>query len=196
MPQVGNVSYGGTSKFTAGRRNTYGHYLPTPLLGTSTAVLVATASVAASVVTAGITNPDVPRNVTATPGGTTSNVAAVSVTITGTNVEDLVITEVLPAFTAGSGAAVVGSKAFKTVTSVSIPITGAATTVAIGTGAKLGLNRRLPFNTVFLAAIGGVREATLPTVVTDLVNIEGNTAVLNTALSGIPVWIVHVDLQP
>jgi hypothetical protein len=194
MPQVGNVNYGGTSRFTGGRRNLYGHYLANPAL--TAAVLAATASVAASVVSTGIVNPDVARNIIATPGGTTTNVGAVSVTITGTNVEDLVITEVLPAFAAGSGASVAGNKAFKTVTSVSIPITGAATTVAIGTGSKLGLNRRMPFSTVLMAAIGGVREATPPTVTADMVNIENNTAILNTALSGIPVWIVYVDLQP
>lgn len=184
MGQVGNYNYGGTNVMPGSCSNEVLQAVGTPLLGTSTAVLAATASVAASTVTAGITNPDVPRNVTATPGGTTANVLAVQVVVTGTNIEDLVITETLPAFTAGAGTAVTGVKAFKTVTSIALPITGAATTIAIGTGSKLGLIRRLLTNSVAYAVFGGTKEATAPTVVTSATLIEQNTAALNSALDG------------
>ena len=159
--------------------NFYRRDLGSPALGTSTAVLAATASATSSNVTTGITSPDVPRNVTATPGGTTANVTAVSVVVTGTDIEGQVLTETLPAFTAASSSAVTGSKAFATVTSIAIPAVGSATTVAVGLGSKLGLPFRTSLNTVFAAYLATVRETTAPTVTFDATNVCNNTVTLN-----------------
>ena len=167
--------------------------LGSPALGTSTAVLSATASAAGSTVTTGITNPDVPRNVTATPGGTTANVTAVSVVVNGTDIEGNALTETLPAFTAGASTAVTGSKAFATVTSIVLPIVGASTTVAVGLGAKVGLPFRTSMNMVLRAWLNNVLEGTAPTVAFDATNICNNTVTLNSALAGTKVQVLIGD---
>lgn len=80
-----------------------------------------------------ITNPDVPRNVTATfeTGWTAGNI-----TVVGTDQFDDVVTEVIVAV---AGSTVNGVKIFKTVTSITKGSVGAAKTVSIGIGTKLGI---------------------------------------------------------
>ena len=98
----------------------------------------------ASVVTTGITNPTVPMNITATAGGTAEDVKAIQVIIEGTNFNDEVITETLPAFTVDTLGTVAGTKAFKTVTKITIPAhDGLGATTAIGFGAIFGLPYKL-----------------------------------------------------
>lgn len=145
------------------------------------------------VVTTGITQPSVPRNITATAGGTAGDIKAIQVVIAGTNYLDEAITETLPAFTVDTAGTVTGSKAFKTVTSITIPAhddTGATT--AIGFGEKLGLPDKLPTNTVLLASLGGTKEATAPTVATSTTAIESNTVDLNSALDSSAVEIFYL----
>jgi hypothetical protein len=111
-------------------------YRVTPLTNSATAVHAAIALTdAPQTVTTAITNPDVPRTVTAK--GNASGIAG-NVVITGTNIEDEVITDTI----ALSGASEVeGVKAFKTVTSIALPVeTNAGTdTVSIGWAKKFGL---------------------------------------------------------
>lgn len=140
---------------------------------------------AQQVITTGITSPAVPRNITATAGGTAGDIKAIQVIIEGTDFNDEVITETLPAFTVDTAGTVQGSKAFKTVTKITIPAhDGTAATTAIGWGNKLGLPHKLPHNTVLLAFLNNTREGTLPTVAFDASNLSGNTATLNSALNG------------
>lgn len=142
---------------------------------------------AADVVTTNITNPYVPRNITATAGGTAGDIKAVQVTITGTNYADEVITEDLPVFTENTAGIVTGSKAFKTVTQISVPaMDGTGATVTIGWGDKLGLPCKLTHNTVIpgLTFLGNTRESTEPTVTTDIDEVEKNTIDLNSSLDG------------
>lgn len=157
------------------------------------AVMAATSSAAGSTVTTGFTQPDVPRNVVATPGGTAGNVTAVSVVVNGTNAFGQAITETLPAFTAGALTAVTGNKAFATITSVVIPIVGASTTVALTTGSKIGAQRPMARNGVIAAFLNGVREATPPTVAFSSSAIENNTVQLASAYNGTPVVIDAYD---
>lgn len=111
-------------------------------------------------------------------------------TVTGTNVLGEVITETLPVFTVDTATTVVGSKAFATVTSYSVPaMDGTGATVAIGTGAKLGLPHKLSQNSVVAAFLNSTKEGTLPTVVVSTSAIESNTATLNSALNGNAVEI-------
>ena len=162
--------------------------LGSPALGATNAVSASQASTAPIDQTTSITNPDVPRNITATAGGTGANVTAQQVVINGTDIEDQPLTETLPAFTAGSTGTVTGAKAFKTVTEIICPTIGASTTLAVGLGAKLGLPRRLPGrNTVLAAFLNAVKESTAPTVTADATNISGNTVSLNSALNGTAV---------
>lgn len=144
-------------------------------------------------VTTGITQPSVPRNITATAGGTSADVKAIQVVITGTNYAGETITETLPAFTVNTTGTVTGSKAFKTVTSILIPAhDGTGATTAIGFGEKLGLPDKLPTNTVLLASLGGTKEGTAPTVTTSTTALESNTVDLNSALNSSEVAIFYL----
>jgi hypothetical protein len=133
-------------QFHTGRSRILTYTFGAPALGTNTAVHAAvTDNGAQQVVTTAITNPDVPRNITATSGGTAGDIKAITVTIAGTNIWGQAITEVLPAFTVDSATTVVGSKAFATVTSITIPAhDGLGATTAIGTAVTADLKLGLP----------------------------------------------------
>jgi hypothetical protein len=140
-------------------------------------------------VTTGITNPPAPRNITATSGGTAGDIKAIQVIVAGTNYRDEAITETLPVFTADSATTVVGAKAFKTVTSITIPAhDGTGATTAIGFGDKLGVPFYLADTGAALqTTLNGVKEATAAVVVADADEIEKNTVDLNSALNGTAV---------
>jgi hypothetical protein len=141
-----------------------------------------------TVVTTAITSPVVPRNLTITgnQASCTGNVV-----IAGTDADGNAISETIAA---NGTATVVGAKAFVTVTSITIPTQGAGgDTIAIGTGAKLGLGVRLSRNSVLAAFLNGVREGTAPTVVFDATNISGNTIALSSALAGTAVIVDYYD---
>lgn len=145
-------------------------------------------------ITENLTNPAVPRNITATAGGTAGDIAAIQVTVEGTNYKDEVISEVLPAFTVDTAGTVQGSKAFKTVTSVDIPDhDGVGATTSIGWGDKLGLPDLLPHNTVLSAFLNNTKEGTAPTVTTSTDNIESNTIDLNSVLNGSIVDVYYLS---
>ena len=98
----------------------------------SSTILTQTGTAGSSVVSTGITQPDVPRilSVTSTNGSATGNVV-----IAGKNVADQTISNTI----ALSGSSTVdGTKAFKTVTSITLPDTTSGS-VAVGTSKKLGL---------------------------------------------------------
>jgi hypothetical protein len=163
--------------------------LGSPAAASATAVLAATAlpTSGTTTVTTGITNPDVPRNVTITGNavGITGNVV-----VTGTNKSGQTITETI----AASGTATVaGNKAFKTVTSVQLPTRNAGgDTISIGTGTKLGLSRKLTENTVLFAFLNGVKEGTAPTVAVSGTALESNTVILNSTLNGTAVVVLYL----
>lgn len=176
------------------RKNLFSKSLGSPALGATNAVHAAAAVLAAGgpqVISTGITNPDVPRNLTATAGGTATDIKNVAVTVTGTDENGSVITETLPVFTLDTAGTVIGSKVFKTVTSYSVPaMDGTGATVAIGTGSKLGVGALLGGKNAVLAAhFGGVREATAPTVASHATAQESNSVTLNSALNGSEVVI-------
>lgn len=131
--------------------------------------------------------PDVPRNLTVK--GNDANVSG-DVVIVGTNVLGAEITETI----ALNGTSVVqGTKAFASVTEITLPPYDTANTerVRVGQGSKLGLPLVLSRNSVLAAFLGGAREATLPTVTVDADEIEKNTVTLSTSLNG---GAVIVDL--
>lgn len=145
---------------------------------------IACSATLVTTVTTEITNPSVPRNITATAGGTVASIKAVQVTVTGTNYADEVITEDLPVFTVDTAGTVSGLKAFKTITSISIPaMDGAGATVSIGFAEVLGLPYKLAHNTVLKSYLDNVLEGTAATVTVSATAIESNTVDLATALS-------------
>lgn len=88
---------------------------------------------APQVVTSSITNPTRPARITATSGGTSGDIKAIQVTVTGTDAMDRTISEVLPVFTVNSPTTVTGNALFKTVTQIDLPAhDGTGATTAIG----------------------------------------------------------------
>lgn len=168
--------------------------LGSPAVGAVAAVRAdVTDTGAQQVITTAITNPAVPRNVTATAGGTAGDIKAIQVVVAGTDMDDQAITETLPAFTVNTAGTVTGSKVFKTVTSITIPAhDGTGATTSVGTGAKLGLPARLSRDTVINAYFNGVREGTRPTVAFDATNMSGNHVTLNSTLDGSAVLVDYV----
>lgn len=139
-----------------------------------------TAAAAGQDITAGITNPAVPRN--AIVKGNAAGVAG-DVVLTGTDYLGETITETLAL---NGTAAVEGSKAFASYTSIHVPpeVHAGTDTVSVGFGDKLGLPRRLSMNTVGECYLNGVKEASAPTVTIDASAICNNTVLLGSALAG------------
>ena len=140
------------------------------LIVTSTNMKVGSYTVAAQ--------PEVPRNitVTATAGATADTLG--TITITGTNYEDEVISEVI---TPVAGSAIAGTKAFKTVTTVVgagwviDAVEGTNDTIKVGTGNELGLPLVLDSTTEIIMGVLGVTiTATNPTVANPA-TLEGTT---------------------
>lgn len=149
--------------------------------GSATAVLASTASaVVPQTITTGLTNPDVPRALSVTVGGTSGQVLDSAIVVTGMNVEGKVITERFQT-TANTTGAINGVKAFMTVTSVFWPAQlGTAATITVGTQNKLGVFHRLwPSNTTVKVIQATAISATptfqgVPTVVADMTYVENN----------------------
>jgi hypothetical protein len=162
-------------------------------VASTTGILAAvTDNSAQQVITTGFTQPSVPRNVTATAGGTAGDIKAIQVIVAGTNYADAAITETLTAFTVDTAGTVTGAKAFKTITSVTIPAhDGNGATTAIGFGEKLGLPDKLANNTVVFAFLGGTKEGTAPTVAVSSSALESNTVDLNSALNSSAVDVYY-----
>lgn len=145
-------------------------------------------SAAAATITSFVTQPDLPRNLVITPGGTTGDVEACVIVVTGTNIKDAVITENFT-FLANASTAQTGSKAFKTVTSVFFPANcesgGFAATWSMGFGAKFGVNKCMDFaGNYFFTTLSGAKEATAPTTAADATHIESNTVNFNGTKNG------------
>jgi hypothetical protein len=188
MPQYFNKVAGRNREKTA--RGVHSYQPGVVALGTATAVHAAVTDTGAQqVITTAITNPDVPRTIVATPGGTTGNVTAVSCIITGTDITGAALTETLPAFSAGAATAKTSVNAFATVTSITQPAIGASVTVSYGTSAQLGLPYNLTRNTVLAAYLGGAKEATPPTITTHATSVSRTLAQLSSALNGTAVIV-------
>lgn len=137
-----------------------------------------------------VAQPDVPRNLVLTPGGSTADIKACTVVVTGTDYIGGAISE---NFVMGStqSTAITGSQAFNTVTSVVFPadceglVETFDATFDLGWGEKLGLKRCLA-NAGDLAwsTVAGAYEATRPTVAVDDDEVSKNTADFNGTMNG------------
>jgi len=137
-----------------------------------------TMTAAAQTITTAITNPKAPRTISLVAGHA-SEVGVV--TIYGTNINGDPISE---AITLTGTDAVVGAKAFKTITSLAIPARTQATTptVTIGTTDAYGLPLCLPAAAcVYASYHAGTLEGTAATVTVDADEIEKNTVDQNSA---------------
>ena len=123
--------------------------------------------------------PDVPRNITVTTTAVGAADTLGTVTITGTDIAGQVISEVL---TPSSGAAVTGTKAFKTVTSVvgaGWVIGEGNDTIVVGVGDKIGLPFLMDAAADAPLSILGT-AITVPTATYDVAELCKNTIATST----------------
>lgn len=154
---------------------------PAPVAAAAANVLAA--QTVAALVTSGITSPVTPSVLSIVGGGGT-HTASGNVVITGTDVRGNVITDTI---VLNSNTTVSGIRVFKTVTSVDLTGVsgiGAASTVSVGTTAKLGLNRICQEDSALLGAVDGVFEATRPVISFNATDISKNFVTFNTAPNG------------
>lgn len=167
-----------------------------PIAALATRVVSGTAgatSAAAASLTTFTLQPDVPRNITITPTGTTGDVEACVITVSGTNIFGRSISETFT-FVADASTVQTGAKAFKTVTSVAWPAScesgSFAATWNIGVGEKIGLNKCLAVAGDWVSShIAGVYETTRATVVADVDEVEKNTADFNGTMDGSAAFV-------
>lgn len=140
----------------------YTHFGKKVSAGVASAVHASiTGSAVAQTITTGITNPDVPRVLAVTLGG--SGFTAGNAVINGTNVEGKPIADTI-AYTTSTGQ-FVGVLVFKAVTSIVLPSTlGASATVTVDTTNKLGLVHRLQpnFGTIVVVSDTAEEDTTKP----------------------------------
>lgn len=162
----------------------------------NTAVLSATSlsGAGATTIVDNITQPDVPRALSVTLGGTAGDIAAGTVVVHGTNVEGKPITDTFIT-TVDTANTITGNKAFKSITRVVVSKQdGNGATVAVGTRNVLGLNHRLFRNNttvkvysataVSISGYTGFALQAAPTVTANERDIELNTVVPATAPNG------------
>ena len=161
--------------------------ITTPVVADVDRILLAqaTTSTGSITVTTFLAQPDVPRTLSITPGGTTADVAASTVTVNGTNIFGKTISEGF-AFAANASTATNGTKAFKTVTSIVFPTQdGDAATFNVGVLDALGLKRCMAnAGSLAWAAFDGAYESTRPTCTADADEVEKNVCDINGTLNG------------
>jgi len=107
--------------------------------------------------------------------------ATTKVTVNGTNLAGDDISEEL---TLNGTNAVLGSKAFKTVTSVVLPIATGTEAVDLGWGEKLGLPFMMASKPLAFAMDDGAIETTAPVVTVDADELEKNVIDLDSVMDG------------
>lgn len=165
----------------------YSLVLGSPALGTTNAVHASIALTAApQTITTGITDPDAIRTllVTGNAAGITGDVV-----VTGTDIKDQPLSET---FALNGTGTIIGTSAFKTVTSFTLPVETHAGTdaVEIGLGDNLGLPAVFSYNTILSTHFGGVKESVAPTLTMNAA-IDKNVLLLDSALDGSEVKIYY-----
>lgn len=107
--------------------------------------------------------------------------ATTKVTVYGTNMDDNPISEEL---TLNGTDAVLGTKAFKTVTSVVLPVATGTESIDLGWGEKLGLPFMMATKPLAFAMDDGAIETTAPVVTVDADELEKNVIDLATNMNG------------
>ncbi len=132
--------------------------------------------------------PDVPRNIVITPGGTTADVGTCVIVVNGTNYYGKAIHENFT-FAANDSAAQTGASAFKTVTSVVFPANCEdspwTATWSIGVGEAIGLKSCMAnAGDWSWSEVAGAYESTRATIVNSATAVESNTADFNGTMNG------------
>lgn len=148
----------------------------------------------ATLITSGLADIAVARNVTLTPTGTTANVAAGTAVVTGKSINGAAISENF-SITSAQSSATTGSKAFKSVTSVSFPqASGSGVTLSIGIGSKLGIPHCMDRAGEYVfSEFNSVYDTTRGTMAVSSAAAESNTFTSNTSLNGSRVDLFYVQ---
>jgi hypothetical protein len=146
-------------------------------------------SAAAVVLTSFTAQPDVARNITITPTGTTTDVEACVITVAGKSILGRNISETFT-FAPNDSTLVAGAKAFKSVSSVTWPADcesgGFAATWIIGVEDVLGLKRCMDqAGNLAWTVFDGVFESTRATCIADADEVEKNTCNINGTLNAV-----------
>lgn len=154
----------------------------------------ATSSSSTTSVTSFLAQPDVCRALSITPGGTTADVAAGDIVISGFNTLGRAVTETFT-LSANESSQQDGSKAFCSVSSVLFPVQdGDGATYDVGVIEKLGVKRCLDSaGSVIQATLNGVKESTDPTTTFDADEAEKNLIDLNSTLNGNDVIVYYIQ---
>ena len=155
-----------------------------PAAASATAILSAQSLTSGGTVTSFAGQPDKPRTLQYVASGSTTG----NVTVNGTDLRGNAISETVAL---NNTTIVHGSKAFATITSIVLP-TASGITLNVGTDVKLGLDRALPANTVFVYTVDGATDSAAPTVATSGTagNVSANTISFNTAPNGTHNFLV------
>jgi len=132
------------------------------------------------------------RNVTCTVAQVVEDDTEGTLDIVGTDIDDQVLLETI---TPLIGSTIQGTRAFKTVTSVTGVgwiDGGTEDTITVGFGDLIGLPDYLLHDTVLFVLYNNVREGTHPTVTSSTTVLALNTVDLNTALGGLVVVIYYL----
>ena len=150
----------------------------------------ATSATAITTISTFLRQPDWPRNIVVVVAATTAaDIAACNIVVTGINFADEVITET-HAVTADTAGTFTGTKAFKTVTSVVVPIQdGASVTVDVGWGVIFGLPYKLYADELVLLKLFN-KAVDAATVIADAADVEKNTI----DMAGTPDGTKDIDL--
>lgn len=153
-------------------------------------------STAVTTITTSLAQPPYPRTITVVASDSTeAHVKANSTcTIYGTNIDDVVISDVLT-FDENQSTAEETVKAFKTITSIVFSAMDGAAKFDVGYGEKIGIPFKLTDaakdRPIIEATLDGVIETTAPTITADADELEKNLVDLNSNLNGKEVCIYY-----
>lgn len=157
-----------------------------PLAASATKILSAQSLTSGGTITSFLNQPDVARTLQYVCSSTCTGM----LTVNGTDMRGTAITETV---TLTSATIVHGTKAFASITSIVLP-TQSGITLNVGTDTLLGLDRRLPANTIVSYTVDGATDSAAPTVASNNVigsgNLALNTVKFATAPNGTHVYVV------
>jgi hypothetical protein len=157
-----------------------------PLTADSDAILDnAPQGASLSIVTSFLGQPDVARNLVLTTGGTTADIRAGSVIVTGIGADGQPVSETFT-LTDNLSGALTGNKAFLKVQSVQIPVGDSpfGGTLDLGFGDKIGLSRCLDGAGFYIKGLVDGVNLTAETIAANATALESNTVIPNPAPNG------------
>lgn len=165
--------------------------ITTPIVATTNRIKTTYAgptSAAAVTLTTFTAQPDVPRVITITPTGTTTDVESCAVVVNGTSITGKAISDTLT-FAADASTAQTSVKAFKTVTSIVWPANcesgGFGATWIVGVGSALGVKRCTKnAGSYVFSTFDGAYETTRGTFVSDASTLCKNLFTPNGTMNG------------